>query len=120
MIGRTYGVGDGSTTFNLPDLRGRTIFGIGNMGGVPSSRLNSAIVSTLGAVGGAQSHQPHRLHVWQHRRVRMSRSPCRRNQFGLSIQVASNGHSHDFSFSVPTSTTTTVPPVMALNYIIRT
>ena len=35
------------------------------------------------------------------------------------IQVASNGHSHDFSFSVPTSTTTTVPPGMALNYIIR-
>jgi hypothetical protein len=35
------------------------------------------------------------------------------------IQVASNGHSHDFSFSIPTSTNSGVPPGMALNYIFR-
>jgi microcystin-dependent protein len=28
LIGTTYGVGDGSTTFNLPDLRGRAPFGV--------------------------------------------------------------------------------------------
>ena len=28
VIGTTYGVGDGSTTFNLPDLRGRMILGV--------------------------------------------------------------------------------------------
>jgi len=28
-IGTAYGTGDGSTTFNLPDLRGRTAFGLG-------------------------------------------------------------------------------------------
>jgi len=28
LIGTTYGVGDGSTTFNLPDLRGRSPFGV--------------------------------------------------------------------------------------------
>jgi microcystin-dependent protein len=28
VIGTTYGVGDGSTTFNLPDLRGRSPFGV--------------------------------------------------------------------------------------------
>lgn len=28
-IGTTYGAGDGSTTFNLPDLRGRTVVGAG-------------------------------------------------------------------------------------------
>lgn len=55
LVSTTYGVGDGSTTFNMPDLRGRTIFGIGNMGGVESSRLNSIIASTLGATGGAQT-----------------------------------------------------------------
>lgn len=30
IIGGTYGAGDGETTFNLPDLRGRTVRGIGN------------------------------------------------------------------------------------------
>lgn len=31
-IGTTFGEGDGSTTFNLPDLRGRTIQGVGTLG----------------------------------------------------------------------------------------
>jgi microcystin-dependent protein len=33
VIGTTYGAGDGSTTFNLPDLRGRAPVGLDNMGG---------------------------------------------------------------------------------------
>ena len=53
-IGTTYGAGDGSTTFNLPDLRGRAAFGKGDMGGVEAGRLNSVIGSALGATGGAQ------------------------------------------------------------------
>lgn len=32
IIGTAYGAGDGSTTFNLPDLRGRVILGPDNMG----------------------------------------------------------------------------------------
>lgn len=43
-IGTTYGVGDGSTTFNVPDLRGR----------VPVGK-NSATFATLGATGGAET-----------------------------------------------------------------
>lgn len=55
VIGTIYGTGDGATTFTLPDLRGRTTFGLGNMGGTESNRLNSIISSVLGAVGGAQT-----------------------------------------------------------------
>ena len=44
-IGTTYGVGDGSTTFNLPDLRGR----------VPVGK-NGATFGTLGLTGGAETH----------------------------------------------------------------
>lgn len=43
VIGTTYGVGDGATTFNLPDLRSRVPFG-----------LSSA--SSLGDRGGSQTH----------------------------------------------------------------
>lgn len=60
VIGTTYGSGDGSTTFNLPDYRGRVAAGKDNMGGSSALRLTSAGSgvdgSTLGVTGGAQSH----------------------------------------------------------------
>lgn len=56
LIATQYGVGDGSTTFNLPDLRGRVPAGLDNMGGTSSqARLSSAMTSTvIGNTGGAQ------------------------------------------------------------------
>lgn len=60
-IGTTFGSGDGSTTFNVPDLRGRTIAGKDNMGGSAASRLTGqsggVTGTTLGATGGAEIHQ---------------------------------------------------------------
>lgn len=60
LISTTYGVGDGSTTFNLPDLRGRVAAGKDNMGGSAANRLTSTTMTadgnTLGAVGGTQTH----------------------------------------------------------------
>lgn len=38
-IGTTFGVGDGSTTFNVPDLRGRFVRSLGTSGGVSSLAL---------------------------------------------------------------------------------
>lgn len=60
LVGTTYGTGDGSTTFNLPDFRGRVIAGKDDMGGSAASRLTSSFFGTsasaLGAVGGLQSN----------------------------------------------------------------
>lgn len=59
-IGTTYGTGDGSTTFNLPDARGRSIIGKDNMGGTAASRVTTAgggvDGATLGAAGGTEAH----------------------------------------------------------------
>lgn len=57
-IGTTYGVGDGATTFNVPDLRGRVAAGKDNMGGSAASRMTAATVNgaTLGAAGGGETH----------------------------------------------------------------
>ncbi|MET4526534.1 tail fiber protein [Bradyrhizobium sp. JR18.2] len=59
LVSTTYGPGDGLTTFNLPDLRGRFIAGKDDMGGSAASRLTSTYLGsspTLGATGGGQSH----------------------------------------------------------------
>lgn len=57
VIGTTYGVGDGSTTFGLPDTRGRFIIGRNDMGApATSARMESGSQgidgNTVGAVGG--------------------------------------------------------------------
>lgn len=55
-IGTTHGVGDGSTTFNLPDLRGRTIAGVDDMGGTSANRITVTLDGdTFGAAGGSES-----------------------------------------------------------------
>jgi|SRR5581483_1650846 len=51
-IGTTWGAGDGSTTFNVPDYRGYALAGSDNMGGTPANRLTGY---TLGSNGGAQA-----------------------------------------------------------------
>lgn len=57
-IGITWGPGNGTTTFNLPDLRGRATFGDDNMGGSTAGRITNAgcgiVGTTLGAAGGDQ------------------------------------------------------------------
>ena len=56
LTGTAFGVGDGSTTFNIPDLRGRVAAGRDDMGGSSAARLSGALASTtLGAVGGTQT-----------------------------------------------------------------
>lgn len=56
-----YGAGDGSTTFGMPDLRGRALAGRDNLGGTDASRLASVpAVSgdrlTTGGILGAAQH----------------------------------------------------------------
>ena len=60
IIGTAYGIGDGSTTFNLPDLRGRVTAGKDNMGGSSADRLTNLSGGLdgdiLAATGGSESH----------------------------------------------------------------
>jgi microcystin-dependent protein len=57
LTGTTYGVGDGSTTFNVPDLRGRVVVGEDDMGGVSADRIATTLNGdTLGATGGEELH----------------------------------------------------------------
>ena len=53
VIGTTYGAGDGTTTFTVPDMRGRAVAGLDNMGGTDAGRLS--IANTLGTTAGAET-----------------------------------------------------------------
>ena len=59
-IGTTWGVGDGVTTFNVPDLRGRGTYGKDDMGGSAANRITNTVSgvvgTTLGATGGNEGH----------------------------------------------------------------
>ena len=55
-IGTVFGVGDGSTTFNLPDYRGRVPLGKDNMGGASANRVTSAQADAIGGAEGAENN----------------------------------------------------------------
>jgi microcystin-dependent protein len=62
VIGVNYGAGNGSSTFNTPDVRGRFVLGRDDMGGSNAGRVNtnSGINAvSLGAVGGHQLLMAH-------------------------------------------------------------
>lgn len=52
IIGTTYGAGDGSTTFNVPNFKGRTSIGEGNY----NDTVSGSITRTLGQSLGAEKH----------------------------------------------------------------
>lgn len=60
LTGTTFGIGDGVSTFNIPDLRGRGLFGLDNMGGSAANRITVAggnfDGTVVGGTGGAQNH----------------------------------------------------------------
>lgn len=121
VIGGTYGVGDGSTTFNLPDLRGRAVFGKDDMGGSAASRITSAsgiTGTTLGSAGGTQTHtltsgeMPAHTHTIP-ASVDFGAVPCFNYLSGIgetSVTSSSvgGGGAHQ-----------NMPPAMIMNYIIR-
>jgi microcystin-dependent protein len=56
LVSTTYGTGDGSTTFNVPDLRGRVPAGMDTMGGTGAGRLTTSSGGLDGTTLGATSN----------------------------------------------------------------
>ncbi len=118
-ISTTYGVGDGSTTFNLPDLRGRVAAGKDDMGGASANRLTNQSGGlngdTLGATGGSETHQltEAELPSFTQRNPAVTVNPA----FGDSAPSAVAANSNT---TVGSDTPhNNVQPTLILNYIIR-
>jgi microcystin-dependent protein len=64
LFSTSYGAGDGATTFNLPDLRGRVVASPDNMGGTDANRLSgSGITASRTSLGGSGGEGTHTLSV---------------------------------------------------------
>lgn len=100
-IGTTWGAGDGSTTFNVPDLRGRSLFGLDNMGGANAARLSAVLASTtLGAAGGNQLLQLHSHGVVDPGHNHVINNPAHAHGIsdpGHNHGVSDPGHTHQYA-----------------------
>jgi microcystin-dependent protein len=144
-VGAAYGAGDGSTTFNLPDLRGRSIFGLDNMGGTPANRVTSGVSgisgATLGATGGAEAMQQHAHGITDpgHQHIQGLQAPSSGTRYGstntgINAGWWESGSATTGNDGVNTSTETTgisvdsigagssenMPPAMIMNWVIKT
>lgn len=91
VIGTTYGSGDGSTTFNLPNLKGRIPIGLD---------ATQAEFDALGGVGGSKTHtlsvaeMPYHNHGMNHTHTMYHSHSM---DHGHNTRVGSNSHNHSGS-----------------------
>ncbi|MCP4136932.1 MAG: hypothetical protein GY754_38550 [bacterium] len=124
VVGTSWGTGDGSTTFNLPDLRGRFLRGVSDGSGVDpdaDSRTNSYGGNTGDAVGTYQDHayEEHSHNYWD---IYLS-------EFGATAIITSfgsaggvdndNGQHQVHRTSDSSGNSETRPTNAAVNYIIK-
>lgn len=122
-IGTAYGTGDGSTTFNLPDLRGRVVAGLDNMGGSAASRLTSTTITgggdAVGEVGGAQTHTLTTSEMPAHTHSEVTGYYATPTASGGSFLSAAGNNTATTGSTGGGGAHNNVQPTMVLNYIIK-
>jgi len=135
IIGTTYGAGDGSTTFNVPNLEDNVTVGkspsksVGGTGGA-----NTVSVTTSGNIAGSTANatlSTSQLASHDHSQGgRQGPQYVFPDSFSFRFYVPTNtgntgsgdGHSHNMSanFTGNTANPSVVQPYLTLNYIIKT
>ena len=112
IIGTKFGTGDGSTTFNLPDMRGKVAQGAnGNLGSVLAAGLpNVSAAVMVGAILSSVSAQA--LYETQDADVIRHTGTATRDSYTMRLDL-SRGN------SIYGKSTTVQPPAIALNCFIK-
>ena len=100
LVGTTFGSGDGSTTFNVPDLRGRVVFGY---------KSSETEFDALGETGGQKTinlAHSHTMADHYHAVSGTSSAGPSETKDGNQSETlsAAGGHTHPFSFNTSTAT----------------
>lgn len=133
-IGTTYGSGNGSTTFNIPDCRGRITVGKDNMGGTSAGRVTSTTMTpdgtTLGASGGFETHALTTAELASHTHSFSGTTGTPSATFATASggnSIANSTHTHAFSGTTGTPGSGTngsahlnVQPTILVNKMIKT
>lgn len=126
-IGTTYGVGNGSTTFNVPDLRGRLRMAPDNLGGVSANRVVNASADVIGGTLGAETQtlstanlatHSHNENFWMRQSISTGGSTTVASHQNAGIGSQSGGISTDSAGSG--TAFDKMPPVMSIPVMIYT
>jgi len=118
-IGTNFGVGDGTTTFNLPDLRDRFALGYNAIGGTDAARIGN-YSTALGDTGGESEHQLTEAEMPSHTHDAVK---DRDSGAGDGPYFKSDGQTGRTDPTLATGgdeAHNNMPPFLALNYIIKT
>jgi microcystin-dependent protein len=120
LFGTRFGTGDGSTTFNIPDLRGRGLSFLDNMGGTAAGRITTAGSSidgtTLGATGGAEAVTLTTAQIPAHTHPNTLSDPGHAHLYGLGTGGTAGGAGSGVAvITVNTSTSANVTGITINN-----
>lgn len=118
-IGTTFGVGDGSTTFNLPDYRGRLPLGKDNMGGSSANRVTSAQADSIGGASGAENHTLTAAQTPAHTHTLVKSTGVTDGDTGIKFESAYVCENFNTSSVGSGDAHNNMPPYLTVNYIIK-
>jgi microcystin-dependent protein len=141
IVGTTYGVGDGSSTFNVPDLQDNVPVGKSNNKALASTGGANTVTST-GNVGGSTANatlSEAQLASHTHTILGRNQNPVGPGFGGDVLQAAAftggpnqrlsiptqstgsgSGHSHNMSATFSGDATSVLQPYLTIIYIIKT
>lgn len=117
-IGETFGAGDGSTTFNLPDRRGRFGLGKDDMGGIEAHNVTDPAADVLGGTSGAETHQLTLSQMAEHRHG--NTTSTKRVASGSYEYAPADSDGRSTAYAGSNQPHNNVPPFVTMNYVIKT